>query len=519
MANRKHTGAGTAPQRLLHTPEPYTVAVCLAILSIAIVIVFYPLTQFFFAQDDFTLMLRSSTHGGGSLLETIKPQPGQFRPLSKVLYFHLMYRWFGLDPLPYHLFSLFLHICNTILIFFLMRRFKLRFLSALLVTLLFALSTAFTNIIAWAACIQQLLGELFALLALLAGIAAVDNRSLKLSIAATAAYLLALASMEQVAAIPLVLAIYAWMGETGGSETSRIGDAAKKTAVPLAAMLLYLIFMLIWKRLPGAGPYTLHFGRNIIDNLLVYLHWTYAFSIQIPFIINNLRTGLTVAHLILLAVVLYSLARGRTRMVTVSLAWYLLTLLPVLPLQNHTFFTHTYIPSLGVLLPLGWIVDDFFTTLAHWNPKRARWYIALFFLLIPVMSFVQIRKGVTTQMREDYPLPRNYILRRAIIAKTAHDDIMDRKIPLPPGGKFFMVFLGERSWYSSNVYGALGQGDAIRLFYDNPGLRIFAYFKGDTLDTYTPEDSQVLFYDHLGNFFTDKEISSKSESAIGEIRE
>lgn len=519
MAKRKIEPAGSSPQNAAPLTQSMKIVLSLVILSIAIAVVFYPLTQFFFAQDDFTLMLRSSVRGSGAMLETLKPQPGQFRPLSKVLYFHVMYRWFGLNALPYHLVSVFIHIICTILFFFVVRKFRLRFLGALLITALFGLSTSFTNIIAWAACIQQLMGQLFGLLTLLFGMMSVERRSWKWSIAATAAYLLALGSIEQVAALPLVLTLYACALEPPGPSAPRITAAARKTAGPLAAAIIYIIFMLIWKQLPGAGPYTLHFGGNLIDNLLVYLNWAYAFSIQIPFLINNVSSGLTVSHLLLLAVVLFNLARGRSMMVTIALAYYFLTIIPVLPLQNHTFFTHTYIPALGMLLLLGWIMDEFFAVVAAWDKNGAPYYIAVFFVLLPVMSFFQIRKSITTPMREDYPLPRNYVLRRAIIAETAYNAITARKIDLPPGGKFFMVFMGEQSWYSSNVIGALGQGDALKLFYSDPELRIFANVKGDTLDHYTPEDSQILFYDYLGNFFTNNEIATKQGSPIGEIAE
>lgn len=518
MAKRKIKRAGSSSQSAAPLPESMKIAISLFILSIAIAVVFYPLTQFFFAQDDFTLMLRSSTHGGASLLQTLKPQPGQFRPLSKVLYFHVMYRLFGLNSLPYHLVSLLIHILNTIVFFALVRKFRMQFVSALFITFLFGLSMTFTNILAWVSCIQQLMGQLFGLLALLLGIQSIERRSLRLSIAATAAYLLALGSIEQVAAIPLVLALYAYLFEIHESAKTRIAAAANKTAIPLAAMILFAIFMLIWKQPPDAGPYTLHFGFNVIDNLLVYLHWAYAFSIQIPFIINNLKPGLTVSHLVVLAAVLFNLARGRSKLVKFALAYYFLTILPVLFLQNHTFFTHTYIPALGMLLLLGWIIDDFYTMLAAWDPKGAPYYISAFLLMIPVMSLIQIQKNINTPVREDYTLPRNYILRRAIIARAAYDDIMARKINLPPGGKFFMVFMGEQSWNNSNVIGALGRGDAIKLFYDDPNLQVFTFVKGDTLEAYTPETSQILFYNHLGNFFTNNEIAEQQGSAIGEVK-
>jgi hypothetical protein len=500
----------------LSMPDSARTAVSFLFLAVAIIVVFYPLMQYFFAQDDFILISRSAFQTKGSIIETVQSHPGQFRPLSKVLYFFLMYRLFHLNPIPYHVVSMLLYIINAMLFFLLMRSFRLSFAGALVTAALFALSTSFINVVAWISCIQQLLSMCFGLLTLLFGLRGIDRRSTGLSLLATACYGISLLSLEQTAALPLVLALYAYLHSKLQDTGQRLRHAVSATLMPLAVMAAYAVFMLLWRTLPKEGPYTFHWGRNLFDNFLVYSDWGYAFSVQLPLLIDNLKTGLSSSHLLLLALVLYNLARGRRKIVIIGGAYYLLTLLPVLPLESHTFFIHTYIPSFGLLVLLGWLLDDLYRFFAGRDRTLAAYYTCAFLVLIPAAAFVQTRRNIDTPIHKSYPLPRDFVLRKAILAQNAYQDIMARKAALPPGGKFFMVFVDKQSWQSDNVVGALGGGTAIKLFFDDPTLQVFTCYKGDTLQAFTPQDSQILFCDILGRFFTDKEVT-KAGSAIGQI--
>jgi hypothetical protein len=515
MARRK---GKKDPKDTVETPYSDRLKVFLSILLIVVLAsaIFYPITRYFFAQDDFILMLKASAESKASLMGFIKPTPGQFRPLSKVIYFGAAYKAFGLNPLPYHLISLFLYILNAVLFYILLRKFRLRHMPALLTTLLYALSTSFINVVAWISCIQQLLGQLFALATMIFGLTALEKHSLKHMIAASAAYVLALLSIEQVAAIPLVLLIFSVLETNEAGMSQRVIKAVRGIYLPFFIMVFYFVFMLLWRRIPTGGPYELHLGRNVIDNIIIYLHWAYAFSIRIPFLINSMKSGITATHLVILAAVLFNLTRGRTNGVIVALSYYLLTILPVLFLENHTYFTHTYIPAFGMLIMLGWTIEDFTNMIFRWKPKFAVYIMGAFIVLIPAMSFMQVQANINDKLREDYPLPRDYVLRRAIIAKNVYEDIKVRKMALPRFGKFFMVFLSKQSWYSNNVQAALGEGSAIKLFFGNPDLQVFFHLRGDTLNAYTPKDSQILFYDHMGHVYTESEVPSKGP-AIKEI--
>ncbi len=487
----------------------------LLILAVVTFVVFQPLTNYFFAQDDFTLLLQASSGPGSSLNKFFSSETGQFRPLTKTLYFKIMYGLFGLNAPAYHIVSLIIHILNSILFYILLRKFKLPHPPSLITTALFAMSMSFINIVAWISCIQQLLGQLFALSCLIFGIISIDKKSFLCSAAAVLSYILALLSIEQTAGIPLILFAYAY-GRRSGSGRPFV-SALASVRLPLAVMIAYFFFMFAWKGFPAEGPYRFHFGINVWDNFLTYTHWAYDFSARLPFVINRLNPGLTVSHLFILGLVLLNLARGRHRTLAVSGIYYMATIAPVLFLKDHTYFTHTYIPSFAVMLILAWAIEDLFCLTGAANTVLTSQARIILFLIIPTIAFTQVRANERDIIRESYPLPKNYILRRELVAANAYRDIKKKRIDLPPHGKFFMVYLHEPSWYQTNVIEALGNGNAVKLFYDNPELDIFFHLKGDTLDTYSAADSQILFYDYMGHFKNEEEIGGQGAS-IGRIQ-
>src|SRR5262249_38275260 len=46
----------------------------------------------------------------------------QYRPLGLILFSYVLHPLFGLSMMPYNLTALFFHICNTILVYFILRR-------------------------------------------------------------------------------------------------------------------------------------------------------------------------------------------------------------------------------------------------------------------------------------------------------------------------------------------------------------------------------------------------------------
>jgi hypothetical protein len=491
--------------------NPYLIV---GVVAVVAVICFLPLTKYFFLQDDFILLEGAAFQPNTAFSAVFDSKPGLFRPLTKVAYFAFMYKLFGLNPTPYHFVSLLLHMINIFLFFSLLRKFRIEKTSALVVTSLFALNVAFLDVIAWICCVQQLAAMLFLLFGLNLGIRAIETKSLKFILPALAAYVFALISVEQTYALPLVLFLYAYQHVKATEPRTKIRQAATGTAPFLAVMALYLIFVLGWKGIPGNGPYVFHFGANVVANALTYLDWIFDLSVVMPFVTNAGSPGLTVSHLIILILVVYGLARGRQRIVVLSLSYYFLTLLPVLFLEQHAFYLHNYIPSFGMFLLIAPVVQDLFVLVTEWRPKFARVFAVVLVTLVAVMCFTKIRTNETNYLREDILLPKNFVLRRAVIAKNAYDDITTKTDTRRHPRQFFMIYNDRSGWYKDNVTAALGKASAPRLFYSSPNMAVFFHDRGDTLQTYNPANSVMLFFDHTGHCFTADEIGGASGDAM-----
>ena len=84
----------------------------LVLIGAVAIICFYPVTRYYFLQDDFILLANVTFDRDSSVSDTFGGQSNLFRPLTKLLYFGVMHGMFGLNPHPYHVVSLFFHVLN-----------------------------------------------------------------------------------------------------------------------------------------------------------------------------------------------------------------------------------------------------------------------------------------------------------------------------------------------------------------------------------------------------------------------
>jgi hypothetical protein len=268
------------------------------------------------------------------------------------------------------------------------------------------------------------------------------------------------------------------------------------------------------KGVPGEGPYRYSLGANVVTNLLTYLDWALGISVVMPFIVDVRSTGVTAAHVLLAAMVVYNLARGRKKIVLLSSAYYLLTIFPVLFLEGHAFHLHNYVPAVGIAILAAPIVEDLLKTVREWKRRAAPATAAGIVVLLSIVCFTKVRANETNFMRPDLPLPRDFVLRRAVISKTVFDDLAVKVPAGRPQRRVFMVYESQGSWYRDNVVAALGRGSALKLFYSEPKLDVRFYERGDTLSGFDPRDSRILFFDYMGRIFTPDEVDAEGNSAV-----
>jgi hypothetical protein len=474
------------------------------LLAVAAVVCFLPLLRYFFAQDDFILMHNAVRDGGRAITTFFSQAPGQFRPLTKGLYFLSMYKAFGLNAAPYHAVSIFVHILNSVLFFLLMKRCRISAAASLVSTTLFALSVAFFHVIGWVSCIQQLLGQCFMLTALVFGIDHLRSGSKHSKWASIAAYVLALLSLEQTFAMPIILLVFARLNVGGWAEPLPVQRAVGRLAEHLTIMVVYLLFVGVYKGAPQEGVYTFALGTNVFKNLSTYLGWTLHFGVALPLRINAGIDGIARAHIALAVLLMYQLLLRRFGPLLFGFSYFLLAIMPTLFLQNHTFYLHTYVAAFGILYLVAIVVDDILST-PVFRPRAVQ-YASLFAVLaaLTAMSFVMVRKNEAYRMFGIKDYARSFVLRRAKIASYVYDSIADLKPLDPRVQKVYMVYGieggdDEARWNKGNVEAAMGMGSLINLIYDKPDMDVILCNFGDAVDKSELEISDIYFYDDVGN--------------------
>lgn len=269
-------------------------------------------------------------------------------------------RWFGLEPLAYRLSSLFLHVLNTWLVYWLGRWRIVGRRVALPAAAFFAVHEGHQEAVIWYAALPELLVFLFSLLCLTAWIRWLESgmRRTVWWAAALAAFALALASKESAVATVGLLVLAAWsQAEPRGKALA----AAAPFAV-LAALYAVSIF--------AARSGHLHFGDG-------------TFSLQGPFWLVLPRSAWRLfwfwGLLSLLAIGIWRRKRWR-RLLWATAAWMVVTFLPYsfLTYMPHVPSRHTYFASVG----LAWVVGAGFLTMKGRLQRRSRWAPAALVVLI-----------------------------------------------------------------------------------------------------------------------------------------
>jgi len=456
-------------------------------------VAYWPLAHYFLAQDDFTLLERGARGLRAAMAPFFNLNPGQFRPLTKGLYFFFAWPLFGLNPVPYHVVSILVHALNAILVGVVLRRMRISPLVSWLAAGVFAAHLCHIEAIAWASCIQQLVGAAFVFTALWFGLDALDGRGRRAMIVATIAYAGALGSYEQTMAAPLVLVGWQWI-------QNRRRDV-RALAPMLALFAVYAVYALILRGMPDSGPYVMSFGRNILDNLRDYLGLALSFWHIYP--AYALVMGFGFAWLPWAGIVVLHVLLRSYRALAFGLVAFFLFLLPVMFTTAHTHSFHLYVPEIGMMFLVASAAESLRRLSSE--PRRRATELALTAVTVVVMagSIVAVRTNVRALIAPNVPLPRIFVLRRSVLAERMCYDIARRYDA--SWQRIFLVYPGPRTLEANwkNPRSALGEGSAVRLLEKRLDLDVI-FVPPDTLPPGTKEN-EVLVFTEGGNVMTPEE--------------
>ncbi|MFH1244571.1 MAG: hypothetical protein V1487_03310 [bacterium] len=340
-----------------------------------------------FSQDDWYFLSISQARTTSEVFNFFNPfaQSGFafFRPLGTQLYYFIFTAVFGLVRAPFfmHLFMLLLQASCGYFVYSLVTKLKVNHLTAILIGLVYATSSAQFLSLFYIAATQQLLSAFFGLLSLNYFL---DNKSRVSSLF----FLLALLSKETAIMIPFIAIILTLLQKQ---------KLSFQKFIPYFSLFTCYLLLRLLPSHAAQTEYQFVFGLNVVSTLRWYLlfafgaaeEWiryaTPAFGINLPQFIRDfgiLGFSITLFTSLTFLLFLFSLLRNALRQIILYLAWFTLALAPVLFLLNHRYPHYLDL----ALIPLLLIVYQFI---------RGRWqYVLTLFLIAASLSTISLSQKV-----------------------------------------------------------------------------------------------------------------------------
>jgi tetratricopeptide (TPR) repeat protein len=272
---------------------------------------------------------------------------------------------FGIDPGKILLTNVVLHACNTILLFFVLRRATAATWRSGVVAALFALHPLHVESVAWVTERKDVLSTFFFILTLLAYIAFLEKRTPIRYVLILISFACGLMAKPMVITTPFVLLLLDWWPLRRFSRANLKALVIEK--LPMFAMIIpaAIVTMKAQKIAIGAVPLIQRL-ENTAVSYLAYLGktvWPAGLAIIYPFRAVSIGTAIA-AVLCLIAVTAAALfCARRFPYVTVGWFWYVGTLIPVIGIvqvgKQSMADRFTYIPLVGIFIAVVWAVAEF----------------------------------------------------------------------------------------------------------------------------------------------------------------
>lgn len=293
-----------------------------------------------------------------------------YRPILEIVY-RLQYHFFHLNPSGYHLTNIFLHFCNSLLIFSLLNHLTQKPNLAAVATFLFAVHPVQTEAVTCVSGISNLLSAFFCLTSLLLYIKAFpNNKDTPNWIFLTGAlffYIAAMFSKEQTIVLPLALILY------DRCYAPRHNPARGGYILGKGLFFLAALQYLVWRKMvlgTAVVPFSV-INRELLLRVLAVPR-TLLTYLQLVLFPNGLHyyrnidlfdpawTPIILSILLIVGLIwiLRGLPRESVRLILFGLGWLLIFLLPVINIIpiiiEYSFaavFEHfLYLPIAGILL-------------------------------------------------------------------------------------------------------------------------------------------------------------------------
>ena len=367
-----------------------SVGIAVAIAVVATLLPFHRGLSFPFALDDYSFLYQVSG---------LEPSPFSLRRWLAVHgWYALLYRLFGPEPRAWHVGSFALHVANAVWVFALARRYGASRPAGWIACGLFAASPLAFSVVYWAAGIQEVGSTFFVLAA--AWIAGRTGRTRWLAVPLFA---LAMLCKESVLLAPLALAVL--LGRRG-----RLLSAAMFAAGIAVFVASGLHHRMLDSNLES--PYATAYDSTLLVNLATLWIWFLSPWRPYPDRLAAPQPALVLPALATAGALVVYLAftRGRhARSLGLASLWFVVLLLPVLPLRQHTYAYYAYLSQAGFLVLAGAGLEKL---ARRGRPASFAWLLGLGVVAVAASILCAAR---TARTHETLTLPNNAVPHDSVV--------------------------------------------------------------------------------------------------------
>lgn len=361
----------------------------LALIVALQIMIFAPHVGKGFIKDDFTWLENVVPDGKVDYLRPFTQTTGFFRPLVGIS-FGVQYQVYGMNPRPFGLFNLILHIFNIILVYLLLSSWERTHHHAIWVACLFALNSKGVNMaVGWISGRTTLLLSFFMLLTLIIYLR-LPKKSVFRYLLTSVFYFAALLSKETAVVMPLFIFLLAF--SFGGEDTGKIGvlrrikDGFSSVVVFILPLMVYILLRFQSNAMtPSNAPdYYKYSGSPLVllDNLLEYANR--AGLLDFYFL------GALLLSVFVFSVLLKKKTRGgerfHSREFFWGLWWFVCFLLPSLPLPARSSL-YIYFSQVGLHVSAVVVIVFLWSRLGF--TKRFQRYAVLIFVCLLLLGWVR----------------------------------------------------------------------------------------------------------------------------------
>ena len=385
------------------------------VLATVVLTLYWPVTGYkFIALDDNLYIVENHHVQRGITAESLAWAMTTFDAANwhPLTWLSLMadYNMFGLNAGGYHMNSLLLHLLNSLLLFFILRRMTGKPLKCAFVAALFAVHPLNIESVVWVAERKNLLSTVFWLLTILTYIRYVEKQGWGWYMMSVVCFVLGLMAKPMLVTLPFILLLLDyWPLQRLHLRSPRMNDeipefSAKRMIIihpliekiPFFILSILSVFITFHAAQSGgavksvsAFPLTGRIANAFISYVmyLVKMVWPSELAIFYPYSQNRPAWQVTAAViLVVLASGIVFLRRRGSRYLTVGWLWYLVTLLPVIGLIQVGFQSmanrYAYISLIGIFIIIAWSIPDLLKRVAD-----RRYLLVLAVLLILALAF------------------------------------------------------------------------------------------------------------------------------------